>query len=232
MNREEIFNFGSKLSSLGGRVGYEKTYSNQFIDLEKFFLESTLYVFEDERLAICIENWVHAFGFLLSPSKIKKLITKENINYDPAVLGVFLDIIETQNKKQINVSSLRKFVKKKKELTYRSKGKVKVKEKYFDEGWIKYNIATPSFKEDFKKNLLSLDFIVKNIPELKYRAEGISHLEADYKSYLDKEGVEHSLRSICKRIHGQYSNLHKIYSRLKAFNFKTHHYQLDFLGPA
>lgn len=225
----DLYKFGSKLSSLGGRVGYEKTYAQKYIDLEEFFLESTIYVFEDERLAICIENWIHAFGFLLSPSKIKKLITKEDVPYDPAVLGVFLDIIENQNKKQINVSSLRKFVKKKKTITYRSKGKVKVSEKYFDKNWSKYNIATPTYHEEFKKNLLSLEFITKNVPEIGYRAQGLSHLEADYKAYLDKEGINHSLRSICKKIYGQYSNLHKIYSRLKAFNFQTHHFELEHL---
>lgn len=225
MNDEELYLFGSKLSYLGGRVGYEKYNKNEYIDLEEFFLEATRFVFFDERLAICIENWIYAFGFLVSPSKLKKIIETNQFDYDPAVLGVFLDIIENQNKKQISVDSLRKFVKKKKELTYRSRGKTKVKNKYFDQIWLKYNIATTEYHEEFKKNLLTFEYIVDKIPEIKYRAQGINHLESDYRAYLDKEGQNHSLRSIAKYIHGHYSNLHKIYSRLKLFKIKTHEFK-------
>jgi hypothetical protein len=35
--QEEIRDFGSRLSSIGGRLGYEKSPANQCLDIEDFF---------------------------------------------------------------------------------------------------------------------------------------------------------------------------------------------------
>ena len=35
--QEDIRDFGSRLSLLGGRLGYEKSPANQYIDIEDFF---------------------------------------------------------------------------------------------------------------------------------------------------------------------------------------------------
>lgn len=215
-NKKEIEEFGAKLSALGGRLGFEKAPHDQYIDLEEFFLDSTRYVFAEERLARCIENWIRTYGFLISPSKIKRLIVNEKYPYDPAVLGVFLKII-VHNSKQLNLKPLQSYCKKKKTLTYRSPSKVKVAEKYFDPIWLSFNIATHIFVEETQKNLLNFDFTLKQSPELKFRIESDDVTSSDYKAYLLREGKGKSLNHISKKIHAHYSNLHKFYVRFEKF---------------
>ncbi len=218
LTQQEVEHFGSKLSSLGGRVSYDKVFSDRYIDIEQFFLDATKFVFAGPRLAICIENWIHAFGFIISPSKVKRLIEKEGYLYDPAVLGVFLDIIEKTNKKQLNLEPLRKFIHKKKKLHQRSSGKTKVNPSYHDKIWKKYNIATPTFHEEYKKNLLNFNYIIENIPEIGNRIKGLDILDADYQAFKAKEKDDGlSLNEISKRIHAHYSNLHKVHKRLEFF---------------
>jgi hypothetical protein len=213
----ELNDFGSRLTSLGGRLGYDSYPSNKYIDIEEFFLDATRFVFADERLARCIENWIRTYGFLIGPSKIKKLIEKEKHSYDPAVLGVFLKLIEGTKEKQLNLDSLSRFCSKKEGLTYRSPSKVKVRPNDFDENWIEFNIATQKFVDESQKNLLNFDYTLKNSPEIRNRIETDDILCSDYKAYIQREGKDHSLNSICKRIHSHYSNLHKIYTRFEKF---------------
>ena len=219
-SQEEIEDFGSRLSSLGGRLSFERYPVNQYIDIEEFFLDATRFVFVDERLARCIENWVRTYGFLIGPSKLKRLIEKEHYPYDPAVLGVFLLLI-VNNEKQLNLKSLHKFCKKKETLTYRSPSKVKVRPTYFDPIWLKYNIATHNFIDESKKNLLNFEYTLKNSPELRYRIENDDITGSDYKAYILRDGRGKSLNQICKKIHAYYSNLHKFYTRFEKFGIHT-----------
>ena len=212
----EIRVFGSRLSSLGGRLGYEKSPANQYIDIEEFFLDATRFVFADVRLALCIEHWIRTYGFLIGPSKLKRLIEKENYPYDPAVLGVFLVLI-VNNEKQLNLKSLQKFCKKKESLTHRAPSKVKVRPADVDQIWLRFNIATPTFFDETKKYLLSFDYALKHSPELKYRIETDDIMGSDYKAYLLREGRGKSLNHISKKIHAYYSNLHKLYTRFEKF---------------
>lgn len=214
--KKEIEEYGAKLSALGGRLGFEKAPQGQYIDLEEFFLDSTRFVFAEERLARCIENWIRTYGFLISPSKIKRLIVEEKYPYDPAVLGVFLKIIGF-NSKQLNLKPLQSFCKKKKSLTYRSPSKVKVTEKNFDPIWLSFNIATHEFVDETQKNLLGFDFVLKHSPELKFRIESDDVTSSDYKAFVLREGQGKSLNHISKRIHAHYSNLHKFYVRFEKF---------------
>lgn len=216
--RDDISEFGSKLASLGGRLGFEKYPSDKYIDIEEFFLDATRFVFVDQRLARCIEHWVRTYGFLIGPSKVKKLIEKKSYIYDSAVLGVFLKLISRTKEKQLSLKPLEKFCAPKKELTFRSKGKVRVDVEDFDRDWLCFNIATNKFYDESIKNLLDFDFVLKGSPELKNRIESDDVLCADYKSFIQREGLDHSLYYICKRIHGHYSNLHKLHTRFTKFN--------------
>lgn len=213
----EINDFGSRLTSLGGRLGYESLPSNRYIDIEEFFLDSTRFVFADERLARCIENWVRNYGFLISPSKIKKLIEKEKHAYDPAVLGVFLKLIKRTKEKQISIECLSRFCSKKENLTYRSGSKVRVRPIDYDQDWLEFNIATQNFVDETKKNLLAFDYTLNVAPEIRNRIETDDILCSDYKAFIQREGQGDSLYSVCKKIHAHYSNLHKIHSRFEKF---------------
>lgn len=217
LTTSEIEDFGSRLTSLGGRLGFDKASSDRFIDIEEFFLDATRFVFADVRLARCIDNWVRIYGFLISPSKLKRLIEKENYPYDSAVLGVFLILISRNKGKQLNLGPLKKFCKKRKELTYRSKLKFAIKDEYHDPDWLKFNIATHLFVDEAKKNLLNLEWTLNQSPELRYRIETDDILCSDYKAFIKREGRGDSLNFICKRIHGHYSNLHKIHTRFEKF---------------
>ncbi len=215
-SNKEIQEFGSKLTSLGGRLGFDSSPSDQYLDLEEFFLDATRFVFADERLARCIENWVRTYGFVIGPSKLKRIIEKENYQYDPAVFGVFLRIVG-RNEKQLNLKLLEKFCKKKSHLTYRSAAKVKARPSDYDPDWMAFNIATQQFVDESKKNLLNFEYTLNHCPELRNRIETGDIVSADYKSYLQREGQAQSLNAISKRIHAHYSNLHKFYTRFEKF---------------
>jgi hypothetical protein len=215
MNKKEISDFGSRLRCLGGRISYPQSYLDKYIDIEKFFLESTIHIYGDDRLAECVENWIHTFGFIISPSKIKNLIKKGH-HYDPAALAVFCEIIARTDKKQINISCLKPYFKKKKNITLRNNSKLSVEPKNPDELWSKYNVLTNQFRKNEKKFILDFDFIFKNSPEVYNRIIGIDIVASDYQAYLKKENSNESLRQVSLKIHAHYSNLHKINKRFTA----------------
>ncbi len=213
---KNIEDFGSRLRGLGGRVSYPDAYKSKYIDLEEFFLDATLFIFEGSRLAIAIENWIYTFGFLISPAKVKNLI-KNRYEFDPAVLGVFCEIISKTDKKQININCLKPYIKKNPNLIYRTKSKIEVKISNPDPIWKEFNILCPTFKLDTKKNLFQFDFILNNSPEIKNRTLGIDIVSSDYQAFLSKEGNNLSLNKVSKLINAHYSNLHKVSTRLSYF---------------
>ena len=208
--------FGSKLRCLGGRISYPERYLNQFIDIEEFFLEATQFVYQSNRLAECIENWIYTFGFIISPAKVKSLI-KQGYEYDSAVLGVFCEIISKTDKKQISLTCLKPFIKKKKSKTLRNVNSLNLSPKKPDKLWIKFNILTNSFKPNHEKFLLDFEYILKKSPEIHNRILGIDIIAADYQAFLKKESNKISLRQISLKIHAHYSNLHKVKNRITAF---------------
>jgi hypothetical protein len=223
---KKVERFAHKLALLGGRISYRDKSDLQYIDLEEFFLEATIYIHGDSRLANCIEHWIRKFGSLIGPSKVKGLIEK-GFAYNKAILGVFLEIIDENKIKQINTDTLRPYCRPYQRPVKRNKLSPYLPPKYRDPIWEKYNIITHKFHDESKKNLLSNRAILKNCPELRYRILGCTILDADLQAYLEKtKDYKGSINSIAKRIHAHYANLYKVFHKKAAFGLLDKSYTL------
>lgn len=93
-----------------------------------------------------------------------------------------------------------------------------------NEGVIKENFKilitkepkTIKFKENTKKYLKKKSFILKNVPEIRYRAEGRSQVASDILAYLEKEKFE-TLYKLAKRIHSPRNRVNEIYRQFEGF---------------
>lgn len=216
MKKEDVEMFAHKLSLLGGRISYHDESKISYIDIEEFFLDATRFVFADSRLSNCIEHWIREYGFIISPAKVKKLI-KKGYQYDPAVLGVFLELISKTNKKQIQLGSVKTFVRKKRKHTNRNSKNIEIKKKWRDPLWEKYGIIATKFYNENTKNLRSGVYILRECPEIKHRIEGKGIIESDILSYVEKGGNIRTIQSLVKIIHAEYSNIHKVITRFYHF---------------
>lgn len=158
----------------------------EFVDLECVFLESTLYIEKDDRIKQTVINWLYRYGSLLSPSKIRRL-TKSH-DYDPHILSQLVShLIEV------------KIVKPNWQILIEYKNEKNIK-----------------FKENYEKYLKRNDFILKNTPELRYRAEGRSQVIADILAYTQKRKIK-SLYELAKIIHSPRNRVNESYRQLIKF---------------
>lgn len=74
------YDFYDRLNYLGGNLGLSPNIE-EYVDLEVFFLECSLSLDNDIRTSLTILNWLYRYAHILSPSKIRRLITKEGFNY-------------------------------------------------------------------------------------------------------------------------------------------------------
>ena len=173
-SKDELEKFGGKLTYLGGRLGFEQYRGTKKLELEEWFLEASYRVFEDERLAICLEHWIKRYLRLLDMKKVKRLILA-GCKYDPATLGVFLTLGKARDSQELS-----SYVKAKDVLTFRSQIKVKVREKDMNLLWKSFNIACHLGEEDFKKWLYNEEFVRKHCYEINERYERLfSSLDPD-----------------------------------------------------
>ena len=199
----------SRLVYLGGSVTSRLPYSKDYLDIEEFFVEATNAVFSDTRLTRCLEYWVSRYGKYLSPSKIRTVLAKTD--YDPRVLGYFIELIDGEKFKRGPFKILNRFIKRglKNEALFFHMPRPKVR----DPVWEKYGLIAPVFnREEEEKNLKSMSYVVKNVPELKYRIMGMHIPVADILAYLDRNG-EASLYRIAKETNTAYSRVHGVYQK-------------------
>ncbi|MBU6154070.1 MAG: hypothetical protein KGP28_07190 [Bdellovibrionales bacterium] len=84
--------FESRLTYLGGALSSDILETRKkYIDLERFFIDATLFMNYDARVTQAFLNWLTRYGVILCPSKIRRLL-QEN-SFDPAVLRAFLSIL-------------------------------------------------------------------------------------------------------------------------------------------
>ena len=177
-SRKDIY--CEQLVHLGGRLLNSTNYEVEKVDLEEFFLDSTIYsTGHEERLTNCIEHFWRAFWPLIVPSKVLDKIDS-GYEFDSRVLLVFMDIIESS--KQFNSDSDRfsDILDLKKYGTIKSgpkinrgnlQDKVTLPEKYWDEIWANRGYITPCFYPEFSKNLRTLEWILGNVSEIRIRFE-------------------------------------------------------------
>lgn len=168
----EAFYFGVSLNS---PLSQKKEYH----DLEKFFLRAT-YNLSNSRITEGLICWLQAYGHLLSPSKIRRLILA-NEEHHKAVLGTFVDFLIHECKNGHQFKILTPFSKKLKVQTLLySSPKIFKPCKYFE----KYNLLAHSYQLDHNKFLLPKINTYKTCIELRNRALFGSTVNADVASYL------------------------------------------------
>lgn len=147
---------------LGGKIALEEqgsSFDKSFVDIEDFFLESSLYLDNDKRIKNGILNWYFMFAPLLSPSKLRRKIKEKKLYSNNRLKEIILrlkrkniinhqwDIIDDCLKPNGKEESLLSF-----------------------------------FISDFSKYLRTNSYISKNCPELFFRMDGFSPIIADIKA--------------------------------------------------
>lgn len=203
-----IEEFSAKLKYFGGNITSSESASAKYIDLEKFVVDATNYMFEDYRLTRCMEHWMNRYTKYLSPSKIVK-VSKDNI-FNPFVLGALLEIGLGNKWKRGRFSVVAKIIKTSKKIKQNlilSAPAPRTK----DPIWIKYGIHAPLFTlEEENKNLKSFPYVCENVSEMKYRLDGHYIPVADMKAYLEKNGMA-SIYRIAKDTYITYSRAHLLF---------------------
>lgn len=160
-----------------------------FRDIELFFLSATLHL-KTSRMTEGFLCWLLAFGHLLSPSKIRRLI-QSGQDYDQAILGGFIEFLVENNIIPHQWKIVRPLCKKKLHNEQLLDGPVpRSPASYF----LKYRILAPQFKLETTKFLVPTAVIYKNCVELRNRALFGSVVNADVASYLQKKTHHHKAR--------------------------------------
>lgn len=191
---------------------------NDYKDIEKFILDSTLYVSES-RSAEGILTWLKKYGAALSPSKLRRLV-QSKYPCDTAVLGAFLDFVETHH--NLDFKIVKKVCVKKNKITsinpkippqmYRSPNPI----------FKKWSLLAPNYLcED--KFLESAETLLKRCIELRNRLLMGSVVHADISSLLETTKEELSNYEIAKRISNLRASVNRaleLYPDRNVFNLR------------
>lgn len=168
----EAFYFGVSLNSTLPK-------KQEYHDLERFFLKAT-YNLTNSRITEGFMCWLQAYGHLLSPSKIRRLILADE-EHNQAVFGAFVDLLINECKNGHQFKILTPFSKKLKTQTFLySSPKISKPYKYFK----KYNLLAHSYQLNHNKFLIPKESTYKSCTELRNRALFGSTVNADVASYL------------------------------------------------
>ena len=176
--------FIQKLNYLGARLGLSPKI-NTYVDLEEFFLEASLYLNEDSRIRQAILNWLHRYGSLLSPSKIRRML--KVVDHDKVAVNQIVQLLLANRVVKSNWNIL--VIQKTKLL---------------------------SFKMNERKYLKSNDFVLKNVPEIRLRAEGRAQVVADIIAFTAKHSYK-SLYEIAKKIYSPRNRVNESFRQLILF---------------
>lgn len=160
--------FLDKLIYLGANLGIRKPLK-QYVDLEEFIVDASLFVNQDSRTREAFFNWLYLFAPYFSPSKVRRILKKKDSN--PKSLGEFVQLLKTHPLNSQNWNILNPWIKHKHSL--------------------KFNL-------DQDKYLKRSSYIIKTCPELRFRIEGNNQVLADLKAYLFKNKEFASLYMIAK----------------------------------
>lgn len=172
--------YSEVLSYLGIAITSDKErVPSEYVDLESFFIWA-INNFNSSRFAEGFLCWLKEYGYILSPSKIRKLI-KEGQTIDPQVLGGVLSFLET-NKIGIRQWAILKIYAKK--LKPRSFNPIIPRKPQAD--FAKYGLLIPEFKLDADKFLREKKWVIKNCLEIRNRFLFGATVNADVASYITK----------------------------------------------
>ena len=105
-------NFVSQLVYFGGNVGIGPPLElANYHDLEEFLITATNFMDKEIRVTTAFLYWLKRFGILLSPSKLRRIIKNEKIEYRKNILFAFISIIENHPLNRQNWQIIKKFTK-------------------------------------------------------------------------------------------------------------------------
>ncbi|MBC7540162.1 MAG: hypothetical protein H7281_15160 [Bacteriovorax sp.] len=207
MNLEE---FLDNAHSLGIKINRSAEKRRDYIDLESFFLYSTIHISSSIRVARYIEYWAFSFGKYLSVKRINDHIKKGH-PYKPEFLNGLLKIIDENFDKSGPMKNL--FQKK----TGGTKGSIPIvpgfEFKKLDPKWESVGVSAPIFiPDELAKTIQGLDWISKNCPEIYYRMQGISPVLSDIRAYMFFKNKV-SLYRVAKDLSLTYACVHQNYKK-------------------
>ncbi|MCP4914488.1 MAG: hypothetical protein GY909_15340 [Oligoflexia bacterium] len=180
-NREDVAWY---LASLGMLISSKVKKKRDYIDIEKFFILSTNYVYDDLRLSRSMEYWCLAYGKYLSFKKLNKILSKMDSDlYDSSVLGALLAIADPHFPEKGKFKGLSKYCETKAEEKRLSK--LFSNKKKCDPRWARFGIIAPEFiANEISNNLCCKSHLKKHVPEMYYRMLGFSSSISDLKAII------------------------------------------------
>ena len=206
-----INEFIDKLVYLGGNIGINnQKYKNEYLDLEKFVVDATLFLQIDSRLTRCFIHWIMRYGIILSPSKLRRIlkITK----YDPYVLTVIISYIENHNQNIQNWEIIKPYCKRKNKSEVLFKN-IPLNTKKYNIHFLKANLLTKKIRDEESKYLKTKSYILNNCVEIYYRSKGFPQVVSDLKAYIKKVKFK-SLYEIAKYTYNERTRINQSYNSL------------------
>jgi hypothetical protein len=190
--------FYDKLNYLGGNLSLTPKL-DYYVDLEVFFLECTQYLNRDTRTSLTILNWLYRYTTILSPSKIRRLIKNNKIEYNKFGLTYIFSILSDYSLIKTNWNILKPYCNE----TLHSSLKIPIK-----------------FKPNLEKYLKESKYVIEHCPEIYWRAHGVHQVASDIKSFLIKNNQKISLYQLAKMIHSPKSRVNYFYNSFNKFGIK------------
>jgi hypothetical protein len=203
-------NFENRLAYFGGAINATTTdVSNEFQDLEAFFIDATLVMGNDVRVTQAFLNWLIRYGSVLCPSKIKKLLG--TMNFDPAILGALIAYLKEYDHRPSRWKLLDQFTKKTNKLLFADLPVPRNKNPYF----AKYGITAPLLLPNEEKYLLPKEAVLKKCPELRYRSMMMGTVSSDLHSLIEKKGASMSAYEMAKITHHHKAQVYSLIDTMK-----------------
>lgn len=201
-------NFLDTAYFLGIKINRNIVTERKYIDIESFFLYSTIFMSDSLRLARYVEYWTLSYGKYLSIKKINDHL-KKNHPYKPKYLSGLLKIIDNNYDQSGPLKTLSIYTKisKKDKLEAIVPG---FEFKKRDPLWESVGIAAPVFiPDELDKTIREIKWISSNCPEIYFRIQGLSAILSDIKSYCVYQESKVSLYRIAKDLHLTYACVHQ-----------------------
>lgn len=205
-------NFLERLAYFGGNIyTAPESVRTTYQDLEEFFIDATIFMSKDIRVTQCFLAWLSRYSILLSPSKIRRLLkTKE---FDAAVLGAFISLIQETFSHTSHWNILKKYIRKEQNiLLFPNLPVPKLKQNVH---FKKVGIVAHSFSLSIQKYLISPESIPQRCPEIYYRTLGITPVAADLRVFLEKTISPVTAYYIAKITHHHRAQIYHFYKLMQ-----------------
>jgi hypothetical protein len=209
--------FINQLAYFGGSIsGDPAGIASSYQDLEEFVASATLHMSDDLRVTHCFLTWLSFYGYLLSPSKLRRIL--KDVQFEPVVLGAFVSILMEESPRKSQWKILSSFLKRtSNRLLFRD---LPTPKQTFNAHFKKVGIIAHPLNPDTQKFLIKTEFVLNHCPEIKYRAMGLDPVPSDLRAYLEKEKPG-SLYEIAKATHhfrAQVNIHYKMFSHFGIFD--------------